>query len=130
MIAFEGLAGFALVCLWIFCILDCIATDQMLIRNLPKGVWLLIVIVLPEVGSIAWLLLGRPSGASFGGAGRTYVPPIERQPRHQLPGKPARGPDDDPGYLRGIEERRLRAWEDDLRRREQQLRPKDDDEGE
>jgi hypothetical protein len=30
------------------------------IRNLPKVAWLLIVLFFPVVGSIAWLVAGRP----------------------------------------------------------------------
>src|SRR5207302_8055070 len=51
----DGVVGLALLVLWIFCILDVISTEEVLCRNLPKYVWLLIVIILPDVGSIAWL---------------------------------------------------------------------------
>jgi hypothetical protein len=56
----EGLIPVLMLALWIYCIFDVIASDDVLIRNLPKGMWLLIVIFLPDVGSLAWLLLGRP----------------------------------------------------------------------
>ena len=48
----------------IWAIFDCISTDAALCRNLPKGVWLILVLILPDIGSIAWLLLGRPQNAS------------------------------------------------------------------
>src|ERR1700736_60815 len=59
----DGIVAFALLGLWVFCILDVISTDEVLCRNLPKFFWLFIVIILPDIGSIAWLVLGRPVGA-------------------------------------------------------------------
>jgi hypothetical protein len=74
--------------LWVYCIFDVIATEEMLIRNLPKTVWLLIVLFVPTVGALAWLLLGRPLYAGFR--------PGDTSPRR--PSRPVRGPDDDPGW--------------------------------
>ena len=60
-----GLAGVVLLGLWIYAIFDVISTPEGAARNLPKIVWLAIVVFLPDIGSIAWLLLGRPSTKSF-----------------------------------------------------------------
>ena len=60
-----GFVPLVLLALWVYCILDVIATDDSLARNLPKGMWLLIVIFLPDIGSLAWLLLGRPLYAGW-----------------------------------------------------------------
>ena len=57
----EGVIGFLVLALWIWAVIDCITTDSELCRNLPKGVWLIIVIVLFDIGSLLWLLLGRPA---------------------------------------------------------------------
>ncbi len=57
--------GFLLIAFWIYCIFDVIATDEVLVRSLPKLVWLFIVVVLPTIGSIAWLALGRPVFAGW-----------------------------------------------------------------
>src|SRR5690348_15193737 len=67
MVLFDAEGVFALVLLlfWLWAIFDCIATDASLCRNLPKGVWLVLVIILPDIGSIAWLLLGRPEKAHW-----------------------------------------------------------------
>ena len=61
MILFEtgGLVALVLILFWVWALLDCISTDSALCRNLPKGVWLIIVLLLPDIGSLAWLLLGR-----------------------------------------------------------------------
>ena len=89
----------------VYCAIDCIRTPDDEIKSMPKIVWLMIILLVWLVGPIIWLLAGRDRGA----AGR----PVARGP---LP------PDDDPEFLRRLaEQRRLRSWEDDLRRREQRL---------
>ncbi len=60
-----GLASIALLGLWIYAIFDVIATPDGATRSLPKMMWLMVVIFLPDIGSIAWLLLGRPATKSF-----------------------------------------------------------------
>ena len=86
-LAVPSLGALIAMALWIYCIFDVIATEEVLIRNLPKTVWLLIVIFLPTVGALAWLLLGRPPYAGFR--------PGDTSPRRA---RPVRGPDDDPGW--------------------------------
>ena len=49
----PALFGLALFALWIWAVLDVIATDRVLIRNLDKIVWLLLVIFVPTVGAVA-----------------------------------------------------------------------------
>ncbi|MEA2702306.1 MAG: hypothetical protein QOD63_251 [Actinomycetota bacterium] len=112
-LAGDGLIGFVLIALWIYCIFDVISTEDSLIRSLPKMAWLLIVIFLPDIGSIAWLLLGRPLFAGWR-PGDTSV----RKARRVV------GPEDSPGFTSGTgmsDAARLEAWEADLRRREQEL---------
>jgi hypothetical protein len=116
-----GLIGFLLIALWLYCIFDVIATDEVLIRSLPKLAWLMIVIFLPDIGSIAWLALGRPAFAGWR-PGDTSVRPPRRvtgpEDMDDFSGSPRRERTD---------EVRLQAWEADLRRREEELRrPKDD----
>ena len=124
-----GLVGLAILALWIYCIFDVISTDESLIRNLPKVLWLIVVIFLPTIGSISWLLLGRPERAGFAPGGSTYRP----EPRGGADrwGPRTRGvlaPDDDPRFLSELDERskKLRAWEEDLKRREDELRRRDE----
>ena len=56
-----GLVGLAALALWMWAIVDCITADASECRNLHKGVWLVIVIVLVDIGAILWILLGRPT---------------------------------------------------------------------
>ena len=124
----TGVPGLLVLGLWVFCILDVIMSEETIIRNLPKGMWLLLVVILPVVGSIAWLIAGRPEGAAF------RVGDTRRRPA----AKPL-APDDDPRFLSQLEDqrraipradedraRRLREWEDELRRREEDLRRRGD----
>ena len=131
MIFGGGLFAFALLALWIYCIVDVIATNESLIRNLPKLVWLLIVILVPTIGSIVWLLLGRPERTGFAPGDSTF----RAEPRGTRLDHSARrslgtmAPDDDERYLAELDDRtkRLRDWEADLRRREDELRHRDED---
>jgi hypothetical protein len=111
--------------LWVYCIFDVIATDEALMRNLPKIVWLIIVIVVPDIGSLAWLLLGRPLRAGYlPGDTSTRAESSSRHPTRQRP----MAPDDDPAFISrlGDEAARLRSWEDDLKRREDDLKRRED----
>ena len=120
-----GLFAVAVLALWAYCIFDVISTDESLMRNMPKVLWLVVVILLPTVGSVAWLLLGRPLGAGLRpGDTSSYSRPRPR------PSPRSVAPDDDPQFLARLDEeaKRLRAWEDDLKRREDDLRRRDEDE--
>jgi hypothetical protein len=83
----EGVVALLLFLFWIWALFDCISTDSSLCRSLPKGVWLLLVIVLPDIGGIAWLLLGRPEKAHWRPGSTDYRAPrrpigLEDQPRY------------------------------------------------
>jgi hypothetical protein len=105
MLLFNG--GFALIAfaVWIFCIIDVITTPNGECRNLPKLAWVFIVILLVDIGSIAWLVGGRRWGRQPVGASRRGTP--SRVPN----------PDDDEEFLAGL---RARADEQRRRAREQQ----------
>jgi hypothetical protein len=67
------------VALWLYALIDCITTDAGQCRNLPKPFWVVIVVFVPTLGSLLWLLLGRPEGAGSGGRG-TARSPVRRSP--------------------------------------------------
>jgi hypothetical protein len=114
MLLFDGAFGLVMLGLWLFCIIDVITTDEARIRNLPKFAWLLIVLLLPDIGSIIWLVAGhtwdarptpRPNGASA------------RYPEYDRPGRAsAANPDDDEIFLAQVraraQEQRRRAEQD------------------
>lgn len=125
-----GLVGIAILVLWVYCILDVIAADASLIRNLPKLPWLFIVIFLPTIGSVAWLILGRPQGAGFvPGDTRTQAPRPQIR-RERRPPRPVYEPEpirpQDSEEWANKRENFLKSWEEDLRRREEELRKQGD----
>jgi hypothetical protein len=113
MVLFDGGFGLLLFALWLFCIIDVITVDESRVRYLPKIVWLLIVLLIPDVGSIVWLAVGHTweSRASQPAtrAGREF-------PEYDRPGRQAAtNPEDDEAFLR-----QLRARADAQRQQAQQ----------
>ena len=115
------------VLILVFCLIDAIMADDSRVRNLPKWGWILLIIVIPLVGGIAWLVAGRPGDAAPG----PPPPPVARPGWEQPPRARPKAPDDDPEFLASLKksnsdhERMLKQWEDDLRRREEDLRGQD-----
>ena len=95
--------GLVTLALWLFCIIDVIATDAWRVRNLPKWAWLLLVLLIPDIGSIAWLIAGHPwqsrASAAPTKAGRDF-PEYDRPGRHI-----AVNPEDDEAFLRQLRAR-------------------------
>ncbi|MFD8481342.1 PLD nuclease N-terminal domain-containing protein [Kitasatospora sp. NPDC059673] len=114
----------ALLALWVWAFIDCLTTPEDEIRHLPKVVWVIIVLLFPLVGSIAWLVAGKDRAA------RRRVPwasgPTAGFREYERP----LAPDDDPEFLASLKhgnqqhEQMLEQWEADLRRREEELRRK------
>ena len=77
------------IALTVYAVVDCIQTDDARVRNLPKLLWMLLILLFPLVGSIAWFIAGRPQ-----------QPRAQGGPTH--PPRPPRGPDDDPDFLRRL----------------------------
>jgi hypothetical protein len=94
---FDGVAGLAILAVWLYCLLDAITADAASIRNLPKMAWVFIIIVLFEIGAIAWLIAGRPQSSqrSVPYKGNAGIPP-----EYDRPGRAAaHHPDDDTAFL-------------------------------
>lgn len=87
--------GLLIMALWLFSLIDAITADEGGIRHLPKAVWVIAVLLVPLVGSLAWLFLGRPVGGPVwgsstvgarpspnrsGGARSSGVPPLPSNP--------------------------------------------------
>jgi hypothetical protein len=101
MLVYDGAGLLLLLALWLFCLIDVITTDESLCRNLPKMAWLFIVFILPDVGSVLWLVAGRPQ-RSRGGPGLPY-----KGNRGWAPTSASRAsnPDDDEEFLRTVRRR-------------------------
>ena len=104
----------------VYCLVNCIQTPDEQVRNLPKPLWLLLIVLLGGIGGVAWLIAGRPRASS---AGRGGSGPLLG--RAGAPGSPPRGnrplaPDDDPEFLRSLR----RAAEEQRRRQREAERAK------
>ena len=100
-------AGALAVGVIIYALIECAQSQRYDVRALPKWAWVLVILLLPVIGAVLWLLFGRPRADD-----------AAREAQR------GRGPDDDPQFLRNIEERRkqqeqarrLQEWENELKR--------------
>jgi hypothetical protein len=92
-----------LVLLWLYCLFDAIGADPARVRNLPKVAWVLVVLLFPDVGSVLWLVAGRPRGPqrSLPYKGNTGIPPEYDRPGRAV----AQSPDDDAAFLEQLKRR-------------------------
>lgn len=124
MLLADGALGMVLLVVWVYCIFDAITSDAPAVRNLPKGVWVVLVIILSDIGSLLWLVAGRPQGParSLPDKGNTGIPAEYDRPGRAV----AASPDDDAAFLASLrtraerqrtqaveEARRMRAAEDE-----------------
>lgn len=103
MLYMNGFVGFLVLGLWIFCLIDAITTDEGSVRNLGKVMWIVLIIFLPFVGSIAWLFAGRPQATPSMPYKGNYGPVVsdrDRPIRH-----PSSMPEDEEDFQRKFRER-------------------------
>ncbi|MEV1286435.1 PLD nuclease N-terminal domain-containing protein [Micromonospora sp. NPDC049679] len=115
----------ALIVLGAIALISCLSADDADIRALPRIAWVLVILFFPLVGPIAWFLAGRPATATGGTPGTWRMGggfPEHRRPR-------TLAPDDDPEFLGSLNPEKstqdhelFERWEEDLRRREGELR--------
>jgi Phospholipase_D-nuclease N-terminal len=121
MLFLDGSMGLVVFALWVFCLIDVITTDELICRNLPKGWWILVVVVLFDVGAVLWLVAGRPWQQRTGTRGlpsRAFTG--SAYPEYQRPGRfAATSPDEDDEFLKRCRERaedQRRRFRDEQRR--------------
>lgn len=91
--------------LLLYCLIDCIQAPDGTVRNLPKWGWIILILLLPLIGSIAYLVAGRPRRDGAPAGGRVWQPPTRPDGGgSRRPGP--RGPDDDPEFLRDLNRKR------------------------
>jgi len=129
--------------LMVIALIDCLSTDEYAVRNLPKVVWVFLILLFSPIGGIAWFVAGRPeTHRGVGSSGRADAQWRSGRgfPEYERPRRPL-GPDDDPAFFgprggaapgegagttprgdRTSDEEMFARWEADLRRREEDLR--------
>ncbi len=130
MLLIRGLLLIAAIGIWFYCVVDVIRSETSAVRHLHKLVWLTFVLLIPTIGALAWLFLGRPE-------------PLGSRMFEPRP-SPSRAPDDSPEFLASLSDEikrrrrveRLRAQDDDsasveeeIRRLEEELRRRSEQEG-
>jgi hypothetical protein len=115
---FVFLAAVQLVLL-ILALISCLSAER--VRALPRAVWVLVILLLPILGPVAYFLAGRPATRGPGGS---PAGPLGPRPRPR-----PTSPDDDAEFLRSLnaeqarKDRELLAqWERELRAREEEAR--------
>jgi hypothetical protein len=112
------------IALAVFALIGCLSAEEGEIRGLPRIGWIVVILLFPLVGPIAWFLAGRPVSA----ARRPHTwRPGSGSPGAQRPRRPV-APDDDPEFLRSIkrdDQELFQRWEEDLRKREDDLRKRE-----
>ena len=107
---FVFLAAVQLVLL-VLALISSLSADR--VRTLPRALWVLMILVIPLLGPLAYAVWGRPA-----------APPRESNPARRTTRRPA-SPDDDPEFLRSMDteqsrrDRELLAqWEREMKRDE------------
>jgi len=119
----EGTFFLLLLALDIFCVIDLIQSREDEVRNLPKIVWLLLILFFPPIGSIAWLAVGRPQRGP--GPRSAYERATPHYPEYDRPGRAAgMSEESDEEFLRRVreraEEQRRKAAEEKKRREQEE----------
>ena len=109
MLFVDGALGLVLFALWVFCLFDVVMTDASSCRNLGKMWWVLVVVLLADVGAVLWLVAGRPWPGSVPQAGLPYRGNrggSPQFPEYERPGRfAATSSADDEEFLRRCRER-------------------------
>ncbi len=119
---FVLLAAVQLVLL-ILGLISALSADR--VRSLPRVLWVLVILLVPLLGPVAYFLFGRPT-----------PPPREGGSVRRTPPRPS-SPDDDPDFLRSMDTEQSRRerelldqWERDLQDRDLPDRDRQERDGE
>ena len=102
-------------------LVSCLSAEDGEPRVLARLTWVLVILLIPLIGPIAWFLAGRHAGRATAGGSWPFVRFPER--RHQRP----LAPDDDPDFLRSISREQARKKREASERRENNPRRNDDE---
>jgi hypothetical protein len=112
MVRTDLIVGFIALALFIFALVDCISIYESRVKTLNKLAWVFIIILIPILGPIFWLTLGK------GRLDASQTPARFRDSRPVAP-------DDDPEFLRNAS--RVEQQDERIRRLEAELKALNDD---
>ncbi|MGO4689927.1 PLD nuclease N-terminal domain-containing protein [Glaciibacter sp. 2TAF33] len=100
--------GLVVVILTIYTLVECAMFDRGRIRGLPRWVWLFVIVLVPVIGPLLWLVVGR---------GRRETPGLRASRSF--------APDDDPDFLKQLDREKNQA--ERIRQMERELADLDSD---
>ena len=74
------------IAIQLYGLIDCAQREDSDVRSLPRWGWLIIIVLIPTLGAVAYLIAERPKRPDNGG----------KKPKRSI------APDDDPDFLRGL----------------------------
>jgi hypothetical protein len=102
MVRWIVIGAVGVVAFSIYALVDLFMTHTPRVRAFPKPVWIVVIVVLPIIGPVLWLLVGKSKPKTP----KTY--------------SAGRAPDDDPSFLSAIDreesDERIRKLEEELRK--------------
>ncbi|WP_184573647.1 PLD nuclease N-terminal domain-containing protein [Lipingzhangella halophila] len=111
MVWLASLITLVTIVLWVYAFFDALTSPRSEVRNLPKVLWLIVIVLFTPVGPLLWLFLGRPrapattdqAAAAAQGASTDDLDPSDfNKPSGR---STPLGPDDDPEFLRKLNRR-------------------------
>jgi hypothetical protein len=108
---FVLLAAVQLVLL-VLALIGALSADR--VRGMPRALWLLVILLIPLLGPLAYFVWGRP-----------VPPPHEGGPIRPSSPRPT-SPDDDPDFLRSMDTEQSRRERELLDRWERELEKNDE----
>lgn len=113
MLWLGGLITFVSIVVWVYAFFDALTTPGQETRNLPKVLWMVVIVLFFPVGAVLWLFLGRPRRSTPVQGGAPAQGEVDRSTDDLDPSDFAKpsdsphplGPDDDPEFLRRLNRR-------------------------
>lgn len=112
-----------ILALYVYALVDLVRSPREHVRYLPKLLWAVVILLLGVIGVALWFFFGRPrvsyppsgrGGGGFGGGGGGFGGGSGG------PGpRPPVAPDDDPEFLKSLDEQSWRARMEQLRKERQ-----------
>ncbi|MCU1635134.1 MAG: rane protein [Cryobacterium sp.] len=94
--------GVVVVILTVYTLVDCAMFDRARVRGLPRWVWIFVIVLVPVIGPLLWLIVGRGRrGSTSSRVSRSLAP------------------DDDPDFLKRLD--REKSQEERIRQMEREL---------